>query len=149
MPTPYICMLLPCIITVEPVVANNETTEIHELNLEIKKNERKKNFWKEAFLSTERLLVVRPHSDYLNGLDIIEDLIDKTMLNVDSAGKCARQVSDQFFVGQWILIRVLPEQFEQSGRLRLEARCSDFDGVLLSLFGEHQTPAHQPGSSLH
>jgi hypothetical protein len=40
---------------------------------------------------------MRPGPDDLNGLDVIEDLINEAMLNVDPARISPGQVSDQFF----------------------------------------------------
>jgi hypothetical protein len=33
------------------------------------------------------LFIMRPYSDELNSLDVVEDLINQAMLDVDSAGK--------------------------------------------------------------
>ena len=46
------------------------------------------------------LLVVRPHSDHLNHLGIVEHLVDESMLNVDPPGVGPRQIAHQFFVGR-------------------------------------------------
>ena len=39
------------------------------------------------------LLVVRPHPNDLDVLDFVENLIHKSVLDVDSTGTCAREIS--------------------------------------------------------
>jgi hypothetical protein len=56
-----------------------------------------------------------PHSDDLDGLDIIENLIDKAMLYVDSPGIGTRKVSDEFFKRRRILVRVFSDDIQQTG----------------------------------
>ena len=40
------------------------------------------------------LLVVCPHPYDLDGLDIIQNLVDEPVLNIDPAGACTGQVAD-------------------------------------------------------
>lgn len=35
------------------------------------------------------LLIVRPHPDNFNGLDIFQNLINQPVLNIEPSGKCA------------------------------------------------------------
>jgi hypothetical protein len=46
--------------------------------------------WKPLFAE---LIVVRPHSNDLDGLDLVENLIHKPVLDVDSTGTRAREIS--------------------------------------------------------
>ena len=52
------------------------------------------------------LLVVCPHPEDLYRLDVIEDLIDKAMLNIQSAGARSCEVPDELLVWWWVLIGV-------------------------------------------
>jgi hypothetical protein len=53
-----------------------------------------------------------PDSDYLHGFDIVENLIDKTMLNSNSAREGTGKVSYQSLVGWWVLVRILSEEIQ-------------------------------------
>jgi len=41
---------------------------------------------------------MRPHPDNFNGLDIFQNLINKPMLNIDSSGICASQITYKLLV---------------------------------------------------
>jgi hypothetical protein len=50
-----------------------------------------------------------------------EDLIDQTVLDVDSPGVTARQIADEFLVSRWGGEGVLGNQVQQSLGLGLQA----------------------------
>ena len=95
------------------------------------------------------LFVVRPHLDDLNRLLLFEYLIDEPMLYVDSPGAGTGEISHEFFEGGRTLVRIFAKDVQQPGGCGLEAGSSYSLCVFLGLFGENQTPAHQPGSSAH
>lgn len=53
------------------------------------------------------LFVMRPHTYYLDGLHVIEDLIDETMLNIDSSRESPGKITHEFLVRRRILARVV------------------------------------------
>jgi hypothetical protein len=58
---------------------------------------------------------VCPHSDNLYGFDVFYYLINKAMLNVDSPGIGAREITYELFKGRRVLIRVFVKDIEQPG----------------------------------
>ena len=65
------------------------------------------------------LFIVCPHSDDLDSLDVIEHLVDETMLNVDSSGARSRQVTDELLIGRWPLVGIFGQDIEELLRLGL------------------------------
>jgi hypothetical protein len=59
--------------------------------------------------------IMRPHPDDFDRLDIVENLIDETMLYVDSSGIGTREVSYELFEGGRILVRFFSKDIQQSG----------------------------------
>ena len=45
-----------------------------------------------------QLFIMRPHADNLYGLDIFQELVNQSMLNVDPSGIGAGQITYKFFV---------------------------------------------------
>jgi len=86
-----------------------------------------------------------PHSQNLDGALGGIDLIDETVLEVDAARICARQVSHQFFIRRRILKWIFGEQVKQTLGLGFEIRGRDLPGVLLGLPRINDRPTHQPG----
>jgi hypothetical protein len=64
------------------------------------------------FHSFAALFIMRPHPDHLNGFNIVKNLINETMLYVDSSGICAGEVTDELFERGWILVRVLSKDVQ-------------------------------------
>ena len=62
---------------------------------------------------------MRPHPDDLDGLDIIENLVDETMLNVDSSRACSGQVADELLIGRWRLVGIFGCDLQELLRLGL------------------------------
>jgi hypothetical protein len=60
--------------------------------------------WNDLFAD---LFVVCPHAYYLHGPNVIEDLIDKTMLNIDSSRESPRKITHQLFVRRLGLVRII------------------------------------------
>lgn len=98
---------------------------------------------------TRQLFIVGPHPDDFDGLDIIQDLVHQPVLDVDPSGICAGKIADEFFVWRRIFVRIFCKEFEQPLSLRFQPGLRDLFGILLSLFGKNQTPAHHPSFSLH
>ena len=86
-----------------------------------------------------------PHPKDFDGVFDGVDLIHETVLNVDAARISARQVSNQFFVRRRIPKGIPGDEFKKTLGLRFEIRRRDLPGVLLSLPGVNDGPAHQPG----
>jgi len=53
-----------------------------------------------------------PHSDYFDRLDVVENLVNKAMLNVYSARENTGKVSYKFLVWWWVLIRVFSKDIQ-------------------------------------
>ena len=51
-------------------------------------------------------LIVRPDAQHPDDLLFNEDLIDQSVLNIDATRVRASQVTDQLFVGRWVLKRM-------------------------------------------
>lgn len=58
------------------------------------------------------LLVVRPHTEHFDRLDVLKNLIDESVLNVDPPRVGARQVADELLIGRGCLKRILCENFK-------------------------------------
>lgn len=67
------------------------------------------------------LLVVGPHSQDVDHAFVGEDLIDQTVLDVDSPGVAARQIADEFLVSRWGGEGVLGNQVQQPLGFGLQA----------------------------
>jgi len=48
-----------------------------------------------------------PHSDHLYCSDLLQDLVDKTVLNIDSPGVGPGKVADELLIGWRGLVRIL------------------------------------------
>lgn len=59
------------------------------------------------------LFVVAPHTQDFHRLFGYQYLIDEAMLDIEATRIGAGQITDEFFIRWWILIRVLVENFEQ------------------------------------
>lgn len=60
-----------------------------------------------------RLLVVRPQAQYFHYFLLLDDLIHQAMLDSDAAGIGPREVTDQFLVWRWVLIRIVADNFQE------------------------------------
>jgi hypothetical protein len=78
---------------------------------------------------------VSPHPKNFDGVFGCIDLIHETVLHVNATRISARQVSNQFLVGRWILKWIPGDEVEKTLGLRFEIRGRDLPGVLLSLPG--------------
>ena len=56
---------------------------------------------------------MRPQTDDLDGLEILQDLVDKAVLDVDAPGVGARHIPDEFFVGWWVLKGIVLKDLQQ------------------------------------
>jgi hypothetical protein len=93
--------------------------------------------------------IVSEHTDYFDNLLLVEDLIYKTVMDVDSSGIGAVQVTDKLLKRRITSIGVFFEDIEKFLRLCLETRGNQLLCVFLCLFGEDNLPFHQPGSLEH
>ena len=48
------------------------------------------------YTGREGLLVMGPHAKHLDDALFFDDLIDEAVLNINAAGVCAAQISDEF-----------------------------------------------------
>ena len=95
------------------------------------------------------LLIMCPHPDNFHGLDFIQNLINQSMLDIDSSGTCTVQVAQKFFVGWRIFVGIFFEDFEQTLGLGLKSGVCDLLCILLGLLGRNQSPVHHSSSSSH
>lgn len=58
------------------------------------------------------LFVMSPHADHFNCLDIFDDLINQSVLNIDPTGICTRQVAYKFFVWWGIFEWIFFDDFQ-------------------------------------
>ena len=73
-----------------------------------------------SFRGRFTLLIVRPHANNFNGAFIFENLINETVLDVDSTRICALQIANQFLDWWGILEGIQFDYFKQSLDLRTE-----------------------------
>ena len=101
--------------------------------------------------TTVDLLVMGPHSEDLHRPFRVQDLVDQTMLDVDSPREGALEVADQLFKGRRALSWIPAEEFQQLLRFLAKPAPRDFSGVFLGLSCEHDPPGgtgfYQPGFS--
>lgn len=88
------------------------------------------------------LPVVSPHSQNFDSLHRIQHLINQPVLNVDSAGIGARQITHQLLVGRRILIRIFGDNIQKLLGFRLQMGRCQLLGIFVSLLGEDQRPDH-------
>jgi hypothetical protein len=92
---------------------------------------------------------VCPHPDNFYGLDVFQYLVNQAVLDVDSSGISTGEIADELLIGWGIPVGIIPEDSQQARGCGLESGQGYLFGVFLGLFGENQTPTHQPGSSAH
>lgn len=85
----------------------------------------------------------------LAGPFLINDLINKLMLDVDPSRIGAVEVSDQLFIGRRVPERVAFKNRQERLRLRLQPGSRQLFGILLRLFGLNERPSHQSSSLAH
>jgi hypothetical protein len=96
-----------------------------------------------------RSFVMGPHADDFHRPDVIQYLVNQTMLDIDSPRAGAGQVTHQFLERWRRLIGIFSEKVEQALGLGLETGARDLFGVALRLPGEYQPPGHHFNSSAH
>jgi hypothetical protein len=57
---------------------------------------------------------VGPHANDLDGLEVVEDLVDEAVLDVDAARAGAGEVADEFLIGRLGLMRVRAQDVEEA-----------------------------------
>ena len=79
-----------------------------------------------------------------------QHLVNEAVLDVDAAGAGAAQFPDHGLLGRRLDVGVVGQKLQQGLGLLLESRRwgRELAGVLLSLPGEQNRPAHQSGSLL-
>lgn len=96
------------------------------------------------------LFVMGPHSDHLYCSDFLQDLINKTVLDIDSAGISSRKVADKFLEGRWRLVWILSKNIKEFSSPLFQACGSNLSGILLRLLRINDSPLlYHPGFSLH
>ncbi len=86
--------------------------------------------------------------DFDNALSLI-DLIDYTMLDIQSSGVGTQEITDKFLIRRGIRERIVLQHLKQFQCLRLQTGRCKFFGILLSLLGEDKLPSHQSSSCEH
>jgi len=90
-----------------------------------------------------------PHPNDLDSSYFFQDLIDKTVLNIDALRRGSGEVSNEFFIGGRSSKWIFRENMNQSFNFLPQTCCVNFLGVLLSLLGIDNPPLYHPGFSLH
>lgn len=90
-----------------------------------------------------------PHSKHPDYVLLLQNLVHKAVLNVNSPRICTSEVADQFLERRWALKWIDFENLQQLLGLQLKSGAGEIAGVLLSLLGEAQNPAHQRSSVSH
>jgi hypothetical protein len=62
---------------------------------------------------------MRPETDNLDHTFFRVNLVDQAMLDIDTSGIGAGEVSDKLFEGRWGLKRIIPESVKKSFSLGL------------------------------
>ncbi len=98
-----------------------------------------------------RSFVMCPHSDDLDCVFRLEDLIDEPVLDVDAAGEGACEIADQPFEGRGTLPRICAQDLDQILGFVPKTTSGELAGVFLSLPREDNSPGacglYQPGFS--
>ena len=102
-----------------------------------------------ASLSTASLFVMCPHPNDLYNPPVFEDLVHKTMLNIDATRIRSAQITDKLLISRGRLEGINFEDFEQLLGFWFQTRRGEFLGVFLCLFGENKPPFHQESSGEH
>lgn len=68
-----------------------------------------RSFW----VLVEKLFVVSPHADDFYGLDIVQNLIDESLLDVDSPRIGSCKISHQAFIRRRSLKRIFSEDVQE------------------------------------
>jgi hypothetical protein len=103
----------------------------------------------DSFVRQDFLFIMGPHPKNFHSPDVLQDLIDKTVLYVDPSGIGATEFPDQFLIGRRSLEWALGKHEKQLFCFWPEARSRKLLGVLPGLRRENYGPAHHPGSWLH
>jgi hypothetical protein len=96
-----------------------------------------------------RLFLTDPHADDFHRPDIVQNLVNRPMLDIDSPRAGAGQVTHRFLVRRRRLTGIFSEKFEQALGLGLETGAADLPGIALRLLGEYQPRGHRFNSSTH
>jgi len=73
-------------------------------------------------MGSPALFIVCPHTDDFDGLHVVENLVDETMLNIDSSGAGSRKVTDELLIGRWRLVGIFGQDLEELLRFGLKPR---------------------------
>ena len=88
---------------------------------------------------------MRPKPQNFYYVFFLQNLIHKTMLNIDTPRIRTREISNQFLIRRRILKRIFRDNVEQTFSLEPEIRGRYFFCVFLRLPGVNDNPTHQPG----
>jgi len=84
-----------------------------------------------------RLFVMGPHSQDLDGLLLLQNLIYQSVLDIDAAGICAAQIAHQFFKWRRVLKGVLGEDSQQVVGFLFQIGRFEFSCIFFSLPSEN------------
>ncbi len=80
-----------------------------------------------------RLFVVCPHADDLDCLDVIQDLVDKSVLDIDPARACTGQIADESLEWRGRLVGIGRKNLKEFLGAGLEPRAREFLRVTFRL----------------
>jgi hypothetical protein len=93
--------------------------------------------------------VMCPHPNDFHNAVVFENLVDEPMLDIDPSGIRSSQITNELFVPRRSLKGIYFENLEEFFSLGSQSSCSEFLGVLLSLFRVNKRPFHQESSGEH
>lgn len=90
-----------------------------------------------------------PQTDDLDGLDVVQHLVHKSVLDSDPAREGAGEVSNESLVRRGILIGILFEDFKKALGLRFESGTRQLLGITSGMTGVDKLPSYQSSFSWH
>ena len=95
------------------------------------------------------LFIMSPHANDFDGVVFFNNLIDKSVLNINTPGICSMQITDEFFIGWRSFKGIAFKNFEKFKDFWFQSCGCNLFGVLLSLSGIDEFPFHQSSSVEH
>ena len=100
-------------------------------------------------LTRDGLFVMRPEADDFDGPQILQHLIDESVLDVNPAGVRAGEVADEFFIRRRGLVGILTKYGQQRFGFGTQPSRGELFGVFLGLAREDDPPGYHANFSRH
>ena len=92
---------------------------------------------------------MRPHPNDFYCFDVIKNLVDESMLNINSSGARTDEITDKFFKWGRSLEWIFLEEIEKVFRICFQTGRYDLFRIFSGLFCINEFPAHQSRSFSH